>query len=65
MMSSTAWAAWSRHVLSLCCTEYGQRCGAVLLGRITTVAMSRSDQVGVCCTVEPNCSGMHILQSPW
>jgi hypothetical protein len=29
-----------------------------LSGRITTVAMSRSGQLGLCCTVEPNCSGM-------
>jgi hypothetical protein len=28
------------------------------MGRITTVAMSRSGQLGLRCTVEPNCSGM-------
>jgi hypothetical protein len=64
MMPCTALAALSRHVLSLCCTEYDQRCGAVLSGRITTVAMSRSGQLGLCCTVEPNCSSMHVLQAP-
>jgi hypothetical protein len=26
--------------------------------RIITVAMSRSDQLGLCCTVEPNSSGL-------
>jgi hypothetical protein len=51
-------AAWSRPVSSPCYTEHGQRCGAVLSGRITTVAMSRSDQLGLRCTVEPNCSGL-------
>jgi hypothetical protein len=54
-MSCTASAAWSRHVSSPCYTEHGQRCGAILLGRITTVAMSRSSQLGLRCTVEPNC----------
>jgi hypothetical protein len=32
--------------------------GAILSGRITTVAMSRSGQLGLRCTVELNCSGM-------
>jgi hypothetical protein len=58
MMSCTASAAWSHPVSSPCYTEHGQRCGAVLLGRITTVAMSRSGQLGLRCTVEPNCSGL-------
>jgi hypothetical protein len=58
MMSCTMSAAWSHHVSSPCYTEHGQRCGAVLLGHITTVAMSRSGQLGLRCTVEPNCSGM-------
>jgi hypothetical protein len=62
MMSCTA--SVSRLVLSLCCTEHGQRYGAVLSGRITTVAMSRIGQLGMCCTVELNCSGMHVLQAP-
>jgi hypothetical protein len=56
MMSCTASAAWSRLVSSPCYTEH-ERCGAVLSGRITTVAMSRSGQLGLRCTVEPNCSG--------
>jgi hypothetical protein len=60
MMSCTASAAWSRHVSSPCYTEHGQRCGAILLGRITTVAMSRSSQLGLRCTVEPNCSGLSV-----
>jgi hypothetical protein len=58
MMSCTTSAAWSRPVSSPFYTEHGQRCGAVLSGRITTVAMSRSGQLGLCCTVEPNCSGL-------
>jgi hypothetical protein len=57
-MSCTTLAVWSRPVSSPCYTEHGQRCGAVLMGRITIVAMSRSGQLGLCCTVEPNCSGM-------
>jgi hypothetical protein len=58
MMSYTASAAWSRHVSSPCYTEHGQRCGAVLTGHVTTVAMFMSDQLGLYCNVEPNCSGM-------
>jgi hypothetical protein len=58
MMSYMASAAWSHHVSSPCYTEHGQRCGVVLSGHITTVAMSRSGQLGLCCTVEPNCSGL-------
>jgi hypothetical protein len=65
MMSYTASAAWSHHVSSPCYTEHGQRCGAILSGRITTVAMSRSGQLGLCCTIEPNCNGMSArLQAP-
>jgi hypothetical protein len=58
MMSYTTSAAWSHLVLLLCCIEPGSSRGAVLSGRITTVAMSRSDQLGMCCTVELNCSGL-------
>jgi hypothetical protein len=58
MMSWTASAAWSRPVSSPCYTEHGQCCGAVLSGRITTVTMSRSGQLGLRCSVEPNCSGL-------
>jgi hypothetical protein len=58
MMSCTTSAAWSRPVSSPCYTEHGQRCGAVLSDRITTVAMSRSGQLGLRCSVESNCSGM-------
>jgi hypothetical protein len=54
MMSCTTSAAWSHLVSSPCYTEHGQRCGVVLSGRITTVAMSRSGQLGL----RPNCSGM-------
>jgi hypothetical protein len=58
MMSCTASAAWSRHVFSPCYTEHDQRCGVILSGRITTIAIYRSGQLGLRCTVEPNCSGM-------
>jgi hypothetical protein len=58
MMSCLASAAWSRPVSSPCYTEHGQGCGAVLSGRITTVFMSRSGQLGMHCSVEPNCSGL-------
>jgi hypothetical protein len=57
-MSCTTLVVWSRHVSSPYYTEHGQRCGAIMLDRITTVAMSRSGQLGLRCTVEPNCSGM-------
>jgi hypothetical protein len=58
MMSCMASVVWSRHVSSPCYTEHGQRCGAALSGRITTVIMSMSGQLGLRCTVEPNCSGL-------
>jgi hypothetical protein len=58
MMSCTMSAAWSRPISSPCYTKHGQRCAAVLSGHITTVAMSRSGQLRLCCTVEPNCSGL-------
>jgi hypothetical protein len=58
MMSCTASAAWSRPVSSPCYTEHGQRCGTVLSGRITTVAMYRSGQLGLHCSVELNCNGL-------
>jgi hypothetical protein len=58
MMSCAGSATWSRPVSSPCCTKHGQRRGAVLSGRITTVAMFRSGQLGLRCSIEPNCSGM-------
>jgi hypothetical protein len=58
MMSCTASAVWSRPVSSLCYTEHGQRYGAILSCRITTVSMSRSYQFDLHCTVEPNCNGL-------
>jgi hypothetical protein len=60
MMSYTASTAWSRPVLSLCCTEHGPFRGAVLSGCITYVAMSRNGQIGRCCTVETHCNDMHV-----
>jgi hypothetical protein len=58
MMSCSASAAWSRLVLLLYCTKPGPSRGAVLSGRITTVAMSRSGQLVLRCTTELNCSGI-------
>jgi hypothetical protein len=58
MMSCMASATWNHLISSSCYTEYGQRCGAILTGHITTVAMSSSGQLGLRCTVEPNCSDM-------
>jgi hypothetical protein len=58
MMSCTTLVAWSHPVSSPYYTEHGQRCGAILSSRITTVAMSRSGQLNLRCTVEPNCSSM-------
>jgi hypothetical protein len=63
MMSCTISPAWSRHVSSPYCTEHGRRRGAVLSSRITTIAMSRSDQLDRRCTIEPNYSG-NVLQAP-
>jgi hypothetical protein len=60
MMSCTASAAWSHPVSSPCYTEHDQRCCIILSGRITTIAMSRSGQLGLRCTVEPNCSGLYL-----
>jgi hypothetical protein len=57
-MSCTVSAAWSRPISPPCYTEHGQRCDVVLSGRITTVAIFRSGQLGLRSTVEPNCSGM-------
>jgi hypothetical protein len=58
MTSCTASAALSRHVSSPCYTEHGQRCDAVMSGRITTVTMSKSGQLGLHCTVELNYSDL-------
>jgi hypothetical protein len=57
-MSCTTSVAWSHHVSSPCYTEYGQRCGAILLGRITIVVMSSNGQLDMRYTIESNCSGM-------
>jgi hypothetical protein len=56
-------AAWSRPVLSLCCTEHDPSRGDVLSGHIITIAMSRIAQLGRRCTIEMHCSGLHVLQS--
>jgi hypothetical protein len=62
-MSCTASAAWSHHVLSLCCTEHDSYRGVVLSGRITYVAISRSGQLRRHCTIETYCIGLHVLQA--
>jgi hypothetical protein len=59
-MSCTTSAAWMRLISSPYYTEHGQRCGAVLSGHITIVAMSKSDQLSLRYTVESNCSGMSV-----
>jgi hypothetical protein len=65
MISGTSSAAWSRPISSPCYTEHGQRCGAVLSGCITTVTMSRSGQLGMCCTVELTVAACpHAFQAP-
>jgi hypothetical protein len=61
-MSCTASAACCRPVLSLCCTEPSPSCGAVLSGRITTVVMSRSGQLGQRRTMGKHCSGLHVCR---
>jgi hypothetical protein len=61
MMSYTASAAWSHPALSIFYTEHGPPRGAVLSGYITTIAMSRSGQLGRRCTIESHCSGLHVL----
>jgi hypothetical protein len=38
------------------------RRGDVLLGHITTVAISMSDQLDRCCTIKPYCSGLHVCR---
>jgi hypothetical protein len=60
MISCMASAVWSRPIFSSCYTEHGQCCGAVLSGRITIVAMSRSGQLDLRCTVEPNYSDISL-----
>jgi hypothetical protein len=63
MMSCTTSAAWSHSILSLCCTEHvSYRC-VVLSGRITSLAMSMSGQLSLRCTIEPQCSSLHVLQT--
>jgi hypothetical protein len=64
MMSYTTSATWSRPVSSPCYTEHGQHCGAVLSGYITTIVMSRSDQLG--CVAQLNRTVaicLHVLQA--
>jgi hypothetical protein len=56
MMSYMTSAVWSHLVLSLCCTEHGTYRGAILSGRITSITMSRSGQLGRRYTVEIQCS---------
>jgi hypothetical protein len=60
MISCMASAAWSYPVLSLCYTEHDPYHGAILSGRITSVAMCRSGQLGRHCTVGTHCSGLHV-----
>jgi hypothetical protein len=61
-MSCVTSAAWSHLVLSLCCTKHGMYRGAILSGRITSITMFRSGQLGRRYTVEMHCSGMHVCR---
>jgi hypothetical protein len=64
-MSCTTSTVWSHPVSSPCYTEHGQRCGAILSGRIATVAMSRSGPLGLRCTIDPTVAACpHVLQTP-
>jgi hypothetical protein len=60
VLSCAASAAWSHPVLLHCCTEHGQRCGVALSGHITTIAVSKSGQLGQRCTVA---ACPHILRA--
>jgi hypothetical protein len=60
MMSCMTSVAWSHPVLSLYYAKHGPYHGAVLLGCITSVAMSRSNQLGQRYTVETHWSGLHV-----
>jgi hypothetical protein len=62
MISYTTPAAWSRLVLSFCCTEHGPSRGVMLSGHITTVVMYMSGQMGRRCTVGTHCSGLHVCK---
>jgi hypothetical protein len=65
MMSYMVSAAWSHLVSSPCYTIHGQYCGAIMSGHITIVAMFRSGQLGLCCTVEPTVETcLQALQAP-
>jgi hypothetical protein len=65
MMSCTTSVAWSRSVSLPCYTEHGQRYGAILSGRITTVAMSKSDQLACVALLNRTIAACpHALQAP-
>jgi hypothetical protein len=55
-------AVWSHPVLSICYTEHSSYHGAVLSDHIISVTMFRSGQLSRCCTVETNCSGLHVCK---
>jgi hypothetical protein len=61
MMSCPVFTVWSHPILSLCCTEHGPPCGAILSGHIIVVAMSKSDQLGRRCTVEMHYIDLHVF----
>jgi hypothetical protein len=63
MISYTASAAWSHSVLLLCYTKHDPSYGVVLLSHITTVAISKSGQLGRRCTIEPHYNVLHVLQT--
>jgi hypothetical protein len=59
MMTCTTSIVWSHPILSLYCPESGPSHGAVLSGRITTIAMSRSGQLSLRCTI-PACTSTGV-----
>jgi hypothetical protein len=62
MISCTVSAVWSHPILSLCCSEHGPSRDAILLSHTTTIAMSRSGQLGRRCTVRRHCSSLHVCR---
>jgi hypothetical protein len=62
MTSCPMSVAWSRLILSLCCTKYGSSRDVVLSGRITSIAMSKSGQLGRHCTVGTHCRCLHVCR---
>jgi hypothetical protein len=66
MMSCAVSTAWSHPVLLYCCTEHSQQHGVTQSIRTTTIAMSRSGQLGQHCTVALHCSAsLQVMMAPF